>query len=101
MTETTMEFGVDLTCMKCVNKTTEVLKNRSDVTEFKVELKQQRVVVTSVLPSEDIKALIETTGKRAVLLGLGTESTAAVAMLGGLIGGSGGKCADNVVGIVR
>ena len=92
-----MEFGVDLTCMKCVNKTSAVLKSPY-ISDFKIDLENQNVVVTSTLPSETIKDLIETTGKRAVLLGMGKESTAAVAMLGGLIGCS---QACNVVGVVR
>jgi len=62
-----------------------------------VDLAGQRVVLTSSLPTEDVRALIETTGKRAVLLGVGVRASA-VAMLGGVIGCS---TRDGVVGVVR
>jgi len=93
-----MEFGVDMTCQKCVKLTEGVLKGRKDVSDFQINLEEQRVVVTSTLPSENLKDLLETTGKRAVLLGLGQKSEAAVAMLGGLIGSS---RVSGVVGVVR
>ena len=83
---TTMEFGVNMTCGNCVAKTEDVLKTKAgNVRDVTVDLKAQRVVLTSSLPSEDVKALIETTGKRAVLLGVGARASA-VAMLGGVIG---------------
>ena len=86
-----------MTCMNCVNKTAGVLKDRKDVSDFKIDFAEQRVVITSKLPSEALKELIETTGKRAVLLGMGEHSDAAVAMLGGMMG-----CGrEGVVGVVR
>jgi len=114
---TTMEFGVNMTCQSCVKKTQSVLSGNGSVKDVSVDLAAQRVVLTSSLPSEDVKSLIETTGKRAVLLGMGAAAAstdadvrpvtnqadarpkaAAVAMLGGLIGSS---TKSSVVGVVR
>ena len=103
----------------CVKKTQSVLSGNGSVKDVSVDLAAQRVVLTSSLPSEDVKSLIETTGKRAVLLGMGAAAAstnenadvrpvtnqadarpkaAAVAMLGGLIGSS---TKSSVVGVVR
>lgn len=97
----TLEFGVDLTCGNCVKKTEGVLSGIQGISSFNVDLEKQSVVVETALPSEEIKSIIESTGKKAVLLGLGADlgnpGEAAVAMLGGVIGcGS-----QNVQGIVR
>ena len=73
------------------------MKTSPAVKDVTVDLGAQRVVLTSSLPSEDVRALIETTGKRAVLLGVGVRASA-VAMLGGVIGCS---TRDGVVGVVR
>ena len=100
-----------------MKKTQSVLSGNGSVKDVSVDLAAQRVVLTSSLPSEDVKSLIETTGKRAVLLGMGAAAVstnadvrpvtnqadarpkaAAVAMLGGLIGSS---TKSSVVGVVR
>ena len=94
-----------------MKKTQSVLSGNGSVKDVTVDLAAQRVVLTSSLPSEDVKSLIETTGKRAVLLGMGARNdqpvsnqadarptAAAVAMLGGLIGSS---TKSSVVGVVR
>ena len=103
-----------------MKKTQSVLSGNGSVKDVSVDLAAQRVVLTSSLPSEDVKSLIETTGKRAVLLGMGAAAAstnenapdvrpvsnqsdarptaAAVAMLGGLIGSS---TKSSVVGVVR
>ena len=67
--ETTVEFAVNLTCNKCVVATESVLKNVSGVAKFDIDLDKQAVVVTSTLPTSELQKLIESTGKRAVVLG--------------------------------
>lgn len=103
-TETTTEFAVDLTCSKCVKATEDVLKRSKEISHFKVDLKGQSVVITSTKSTSDLKSIIESTGKRAVVLGTGpakaqekelSKQVAAVAMIGGLIG------AGNVEGVIR
>ena len=100
--ETTVEFAVNLTCNKCVVATESVLKNVSGVAKFDIDLDKQAVVVTSTLPTSELQKLIESTGKRAVVLGtagpnkkLVAPGPSAVAMLGGVIG------AGSVQGVVR
>ena len=68
-TETTTEFAVDLTCSKCVKATEDVLKSSKEISNFKVDLKGQYVVITSTKSTNDLKSIIESTGKRAVVLG--------------------------------
>ena len=100
--ETTVEFAVNLTCQKCVGATESVLKDVAGVTKFSVDLEKQSVVVTSTLPMSDIQLMMESTGRRAVVLGTSGASSkpaapapSAVAMLGGLVG------AGSVQGVVR
>jgi copper chaperone for superoxide dismutase len=87
--------------MKCVNSTESALKD-AGVAKFSVDLDKQSVVVTSPLPTSKIQSILESTGKRAVVLGTSGPSQkssspapSAVAMLGGLIG------AGNIQGVVR
>ena len=102
--ETTTEFAVNLTCNKCVRVTENVLKETPGISNFKVDLDNQSVVVTSTKATNELKSLIESTGKRAVVLGTGLNKPqekepgylgAAVAMMGGLIG------AGKVEGVIR
>jgi len=102
MSETTVEFAVNMTCQKCVDAAENVLGNVAGVTKFSVDLNKQSVVVTSTLPTSELQSLLESTGKRAVVLGTSgaglkptTPAPSAVAMLGGLIG------AGIVQGVVR
>ena len=103
-TETTTEFAVNLTCQKCVLITEKILKDSPDILDFSVNLEKQRVVVTSTKSTNKVKEMIESTGKRAVVLGIGTSEAriteskypaAAVVMVGGLIG------AGKVEGVIR
>jgi len=91
--ETTVELAVELSCQKCVDKTNTVLSKAEKVSDFKVDLKTQSVLVTSSLPSTQLIDLIENkVGKKAVIMGTsGTQKDkvnlgAAVAMIGGVIG---------------
>ena len=61
-TETTVELAVELTCQKCVDKTNTVLSKAEKVSDFKVDLKTQSVLVTSSLPSTQLIDLIENQG---------------------------------------
>ena len=87
-TATKIELAVDMTCQTCVDKTTEVLSNEDSVLNYKISLQNKSVVCESTMPSADLVALIENkTGKRTVIMGSGEAKTsAAVAMLGGIIG---------------
>ena len=102
--ETTTEFGVNLTCMKCVRATENVLKDVPGISKFEVDLDKQSVVITSKKPTNELQHIIESTGKRAVILGTGSAKDqvqniknlgAAVAMMGGLLG------AGKTEGVIR
>lgn len=87
--ESVAQFSVNLTCQSCVEKTEKVLTGVPGINKFQVDLARQSVVVTSTLPSETIKSLIESTGKQAVVTGSGGllgSLGAAVAAIGGTMG---------------
>ena len=67
--ETTVELAVELSCQKCVDKTNTVLSKAEKVSDFKVDLKTQSVLVTSSLPSTQLIDLIENKGD--LLRGIG------------------------------
>jgi len=82
--EATLEFSVNMTCMKCENKITTVLKDQG-YHNFKIDLANKSVQVTTDKPAQQLKSCIESTGKVAVLVGQGGAGKslgAAVAMLG-------------------
>ena len=102
-TTTTIELAVEMTCQKCVNETSNVLSKDPSVIDYKISLPKKSVIVESTLPSSELIRLIEEgTGKRAVIMGGSgqnqddTKSSAAVAMLGGIIG-----CGGTVQGVIR
>ena len=100
-TATTIELAVEMTCQKCVNETSNVLSKESSVIDYKISLPKKSVIVESTLPSSElIRVIEEGTGKRAVIMGgsgqnQDTNSSAAVAMLGGIIG------CGTVQGVIR
>lgn len=91
----TVEFAMNFTCNTCVETTEAVLSKLNGVTSYKVDLSSQSVVVTSNLPTSVLLEALETTDRRAVVLGMGGAQKSAVAMLGGAVG-----CGD-VMGVVR
>ncbi|XP_046557956.1 copper chaperone for superoxide dismutase-like [Haliotis rubra] len=70
---TKMEFAVQMTCQGCVNSVRKVLNGVPGIISVNVHLDTEQVIVESSLPSSQVKDLIETTGKRAVLHGYGSS----------------------------
>ena len=102
----TIEFSVNLTCSGCVRKTEGALSGRRGISSFKVDLDRQSVVVETSLPTAEVQKMIESTGKSAVVVGVGKSRAtgsgaahlgAAVAALGGALGAG----AEGVRGVVR
>ena len=77
---TTLEFSVDMTCSNCEKKVASALE-KGGITNYKIDIGNQKVVVVTDKPSDAIKNAVETTGKLAVLVGSGNMG-AAVAMVG-------------------
>ncbi|XP_053575951.1 copper chaperone for superoxide dismutase isoform X2 [Bombina bombina] len=97
MVESVLEFTVQMTCEKCVNAVKVSLENTQGVHNVNVNLETGAVLVETSLTAHDVQQLLESTGRRAVLKGMGSTEMknlgSAVAMM------SGGECP--VQGVVR
>ncbi|XP_006860938.1 PREDICTED: copper chaperone for superoxide dismutase [Chrysochloris asiatica] len=87
-TACTLEFAVQMTCQSCVDAVRKSLQGVAGVQGVEVQLENQMVLVETTLPSLKVQALLEGTGRQAVLKGMGSgvlqNLEAAVAILGGL-----------------
>ncbi|CAD5123270.1 DgyrCDS11629 [Dimorphilus gyrociliatus] len=83
MAKATMEFVVEMKCESCETSIRNALSKLDNIDILSVDLKYQRLVVSSSLPSTKVLQTIESTGKRAVLQGLGDKkiNSAAVCMM--------------------
>ncbi|XP_023333815.1 copper chaperone for superoxide dismutase [Eurytemora carolleeae] len=70
--ESTAEFSVNMTCESCESKVRSALLKHG-VQDFQIDLPSQRVIITSTKITEELKNVIEDTGKLAVLIGVGGE----------------------------
>ncbi|XP_048590406.1 copper chaperone for superoxide dismutase [Nematostella vectensis] len=70
-TETRMEFAVEMTCEKCVNKVKQVLDGVQGVSSYSVDLGEQCVIVDTVLPSGQVQEMLEKTELKTILRGHG------------------------------
>ncbi|XP_047427542.1 copper chaperone for superoxide dismutase [Mugil cephalus] len=92
---TRLEFAVQMTCESCAGKVRAALEGKPGVKSFSIDVGKEEVLVESSLTSAEVQALIESTGRRAVLKGIGGSEQdlgAAVAMLAG---------AGSIQGVVR
>ncbi|XP_062372251.1 copper chaperone for superoxide dismutase [Sardina pilchardus] len=81
-----LEFAVQMTCDSCVNAVRSTLENQPGVQAVQVDLGKEQVLVEASLTAQEVQQLIESTGRRAVLKGIGSgqqDLGAAVAMLSG------------------
>uniref|UniRef100_A0A8C1X963 Superoxide dismutase copper chaperone n=1 Tax=Cyprinus carpio TaxID=7962 RepID=A0A8C1X963_CYPCA len=81
-----LEFAVQMSCDSCVNAVKGVLERDPGVQSVHVDLAKEQVLVETALTSLQVQSLIESTGRRAVLKGIGGSETdlgAAVAMISG------------------
>ncbi|XP_006893475.1 PREDICTED: copper chaperone for superoxide dismutase [Elephantulus edwardii] len=87
-TPSRLEFAVQMTCQSCVDAVHKSLQGVAGVHSVEVQLENQMVLVETTLPSTKVQALLEGTGRQAVLKGMGNNLLqnleAAVAILGGL-----------------
>ncbi|XP_060031947.1 copper chaperone for superoxide dismutase [Erinaceus europaeus] len=83
----TLEFAVQMTCQSCVDAVRASLQGVAGILSVEVHLEKQMVLVQTTLPSQEVQALLEDSGRQAVLKGMGSSLLenlgAAVAILGG------------------
>ncbi|KAK6477756.1 copper chaperone for superoxide dismutase-like isoform X1 [Huso huso] len=93
---TKLEFAVQMTCGSCSSAVRSALQGAPGVQSVEIDLQREEVLVDTTLTSQEVQDLIEKTGRRAVLKGVGSAAQkdlgAAVAMLSG---------ASLVQGVVR
>ena len=74
----TLEFSVDLTCGKCEEKVGAALASHG-LEDYSISVAAQKVVVvTRDRSSDEVKEVIEQTGKVAVLVGSGGGGSSSV-----------------------
>lgn len=69
MSETKIEFAVQMTCNSCVDAVKNTLKNVNGIKSFEVDLEKESVVVESSLPTLDVQQILESTGKKVAVRG--------------------------------
>ncbi|XP_076829069.1 copper chaperone for superoxide dismutase [Brachyhypopomus gauderio] len=81
-----LEFAVQLSCESCVRAVRAALEGERGVRSVHIDLSREEVLVETSLNTQEVQALIESTGRRAVLKGVGgaqADLGTAVAMLSG------------------
>lgn len=83
---TNLEFDVQMTCGNCVQAIEKAFVDVKGVNSLKIDLANGQVLVNGSLGAEAVKSIIESTGRKAVLKGIGglqglTHQGAAVAMM--------------------
>uniref|UniRef100_A0A494BAH1 Copper chaperone for superoxide dismutase n=1 Tax=Mus musculus TaxID=10090 RepID=A0A494BAH1_MOUSE len=68
-----LEFAVQMSCQSCVDAVHKTLKGVAGVQNVDVQLENQMVLVQTTLPSQEVQALLESTGRQAVLKGMGSS----------------------------
>ncbi|KAJ8007922.1 hypothetical protein DPEC_G00099210 [Dallia pectoralis] len=84
-----LEFAVQMTCRRCAEAVRSALEGKPGVKSVSVDVGKEEVLVESALTSQEVQRLIESTGRRAVLKGIGgpeQDLGAAVAMMAGSSG---------------
>ncbi|XP_015230928.1 PREDICTED: copper chaperone for superoxide dismutase [Cyprinodon variegatus] len=92
---TKLEFAVQMTCESCAEKIRAALEGKPGVESVSIDVGKEEVLVEAALTSVEVQSLIESTGRRAVLKGIGgleQDLGAAVAMVSG---------AGSIQGVVR
>lgn len=91
MSSTKIEFAVQMTCEGCVDSVKKCLESVPEIKSFHVNLKDNTVVVDSTLGVEEIKKKLESTGRKVVVKGAGSQAAVAILDVGG----------EGVRGVVR
>lgn len=92
---TKLEFAVKMTCQGCADAVKKALTSVPEIHDIIIDLLNEQVVVETTLTCDRIQDLIESTGRKAVLRGMGLEKnsqssgSAAVAIVTGKSGQQG------------
>ncbi|XP_074861875.1 copper chaperone for superoxide dismutase isoform X2 [Carettochelys insculpta] len=82
-----LEFAVQMNCQDCVDVVQASLQGSTGLQVLDIRLDSQSVLVETSMSAEKVKDLLESTGRRAVLKGMGSIAPsnlgAAVAMMSG------------------
>lgn len=60
-----------MTCQSCADVIQRALLASEGIKSVEINVPNETVVVESVLPTEEVRRIIETTGRRAVVKGMG------------------------------
>ncbi|XP_078058922.1 copper chaperone for superoxide dismutase [Mustelus asterias] len=81
-----LEFAVQMSCESCANAIRSTLTGVNGIHSVDINVGAEQVLIDTTLTSGEVQALLESTGRRAVLKGMGPSTLknlgAAVAMLG-------------------
>lgn len=72
-----MEFSVEMHCNSCAKTVQDVLRTNG-ISVVSIDISKEQVVVKSLLSSFEIKEILESTGKKAALVGSGKLGAAVV-----------------------
>ncbi|XP_022907292.2 copper chaperone for superoxide dismutase [Onthophagus taurus] len=89
---TKIEFAVKMTCEKCVEAVQNSFRNESRVQLVDINLKANRVVVATDLPTEQVQQILEKSGRKVVVKGHAGQQSAVAILHVGL---------QNIKGVVR
>lgn len=78
MSSTKIEFAVQMTCEQCVDAVKNCLQSVSEVKSFNVDLQSNSVVVDTTLGVEEVKKRLESTGRKVVVKGAGSQAGVAI-----------------------
>lgn len=80
MSLTKIEFAVQMTCDSCVKAVEKSLSNVHGIEKIDIDLKTGSVVVDTYLSTQEVKKLLENSGRKAVVKGYAGQQ-AGVAIL--------------------
>lgn len=96
MATTQVELAVQMNCQGCADDLRNVISSTKGIQSLNINVPQETVVVETTLRADEIKSLIESTGRRAVIKGQGAGVNhlgAAVCMISGHH--------NDVIGVIR
>lgn len=101
MMTTKIELAVDMKCDKCSTAVTLCLKANKAIQKVAVNLEKQTVIVETALPTHEVVELIRSTGKKALVTGVGAAGSHVVNLGSAVSIMHEGNPSSGVRGIIR